>query len=68
MSFTPSQRASLIYMALHNGISYEDDFDRTMLALKRRGLVEWRRRGKYGKSHWGLLDAGLEQAKKWMTP
>lgn len=63
-SLTETQRLVLAYMLVANWVCYNDRNDRTQLALKRRGLVEYRVGGKYGRPHWGLTEAGLAEARK----
>lgn len=64
MTLSPSQRIVLDMMLSQSGFSYSEEDDRTLLALKRRGLVGYSRGGKYGKSHWTLTEAGEAEAKK----
>jgi hypothetical protein len=61
---TKVQRAVLAYMFVSNWVYYADDNDRTMLALKRRGLVGYSAGGKYRRAHWGLTDAGVDEFRR----
>jgi len=55
----------LIHMVENNGISYSDQRDRTMVALRERTLVTYRSRlGSYGKSHWTLTEFGTDTATR----
>lgn len=65
MSVTKTQRIVLVMMFANNGFSYSEYDDRTLLALKRRGLVGFSRGGKYGKSHWTLSEAGWADAARY---
>ncbi len=60
---SPSQRDALKVMHVWNGIVYADERDRTMMALRRRGLVEFHhRRRKYGRSCWHFTNVGRGRA------
>lgn len=61
---TKAQRYVLAHMLAHNGISYDDEWNVTMMSLRRKGLIELSRGGKYGKTCWHLTDAGCAEAEK----
>lgn len=56
--------AAILAMYANNWISYRDESDVTMLALKERGFVTYRRAARYGKHHWVLTDTGLFRASQ----
>jgi hypothetical protein len=58
MMLTFNMKADLLYMRVHNGISYAHDKDRTQMALMARGLTVLSRGRKYGKTHWSLTNNG----------
>lgn len=58
------QRDALRHMRNNGCRAYDDSWDRTQLALKRRGLVEWHSARKYGKGCWVLTPAGVQRATK----
>ncbi len=64
MKLSPLQHVDLCLMYLTNGICYHDERNVTMLALKRRELVEFVRRCKYGRDHWCLTERGTAEAAK----
>jgi hypothetical protein len=64
MALSPSQRYAILMMHASNGISYDDQRDRTMMALQRRGLVRFQRRAKYGRNCWHLTEAGTGEAAR----
>jgi hypothetical protein len=61
-ALSPVQREMLRLMYFANGISYADRHDRTMMALKRRGLAEFHPRRKYGRDCWHLTNVGKGRA------
>lgn len=63
-ALSPTQRGMLKLMYQSNGISYSDRHDRTMAALRRRGLVEFHPRRKYGRDCWHLTNVGQGRAAR----
>jgi len=58
MRITDTMWMRLNYMSAHLGITYSDYNDRTMVALKKRGLVSFSAAQKYGKDCWHLTEEG----------
>lgn len=67
MSFTPAQKAALLYILLHEGRCYDGE-DRTMRSLEQRGLIRWTSVGRYGKNHWRLTEVGYSVTSNWVKP
>jgi hypothetical protein len=59
MRLTPAMRSALAMLLYGNGISYAVQDDRTMVALRKRELVERRCGGKYG--HWRVTASGITE-------
>lgn len=58
MKITDTMWLRLNYMSAHLGICYSDYNDRTMVALKKRGLVTFSSARKYGKDCWHITAEG----------
>jgi hypothetical protein len=65
-ALTKIQRCTLVAMFANNWVSYDAADYRTQLALMRRGLTHYMNRvgSKYGRSHWGLTEAGVAEATR----
>jgi len=59
-----TQRYALEAMYCSNGIGYDGQRDRTMIALQQRGLARFQRHHKYGRDCWHLTEAGTAEAAK----
>jgi len=55
---------TLIRMLANDWVSYADESDVTLLALKVRGYVRYQRGHAVRSDHWTLTEAGLTRARQ----